>query len=220
MRKQIIAEVFCCQYQAESFTNCNIVRHRFLVVARVTLLAMLRVNRGQRKSYVSAAVVASLALISLQIYARIPMLAAVIFGNWASKQALAGIVVGAMYSSDRVAGKDFREPLINSESFSYAGKMPERWTVHIKTPIAGKAQSNRCSQSIRVAHGLGPMSKASVVGLTRIGNAAMRRSELDSPALRHFNQQMLIHELIRGSLVDCFIGLAVIVPLGGPVLTG
>ncbi len=39
------------------------------------------------------------------------------------------------------------------------------------------------------------MSKASVVGLTKIGNAAMRRSELV-----HFNQQMLIHELIRGSL--------------------
>jgi hypothetical protein len=30
---------------------------------------------------------------------------------------------------------------------------------------------------------------------TKIGNAAMRRS-----ALVHFNQQMLIHELIRGSL--------------------
>jgi hypothetical protein len=32
------------------------------------------------------------------------------------------------------------------------------------------------------------------------GDAAMRRSELDGPALRYFNQQMLIHELIRGSL--------------------
>jgi hypothetical protein len=38
------------------------------------------------------------------------------------------------------------------------------------------------------------------------GDAAMRRSELNrsgapGPALRYFNQQMLIHELIRGSLV-------------------
>jgi hypothetical protein len=32
------------------------------------------------------------------------------------------------------------------------------------------------------------------------GDAAMRRSDLDGPALRYFNQQMLIHELIRGSL--------------------
>jgi hypothetical protein len=75
----------------------------------------------------------------------------------------------------------------------------------IKAPIAGKAQSIRSSQSIRFAHGLGPTSKASVVGLAKIGNAAMRRSELDrsgapGPALRYFNQQMLIHELIRGSL--------------------
>jgi hypothetical protein len=50
------------------------------------------------------------------------------------------------------------------------------------------------------------MSETSVVGLAKIGNAAMRRSELDrsgapGPALRYFNQQMLIHELIRGSLV-------------------
>ena len=44
------------------------------------------------------------------------------------------------------------------------------------------------------------MSGASVLGLTKIGNAAMRRFELDGPALRHFSQQMLIHELIRGSL--------------------
>jgi hypothetical protein len=65
------------------------------------------------------------------------------------------------------------------------------------------------------------MSETSVLGLAKIGkayrillslltcvpagDAAMRRSELDrsgvpGPALRHFNQQMLIHELIRGSL--------------------
>jgi hypothetical protein len=104
--------------------------------------------------------------------------------------------------------------------------MPERRTrsagpVQIKAPIAGKAQSNRSSQSIRFANGLGPMREASVLGLTRIGKAyrillsplvgtphrsisageaANRRSDLDGPALRHFNQQMLIHELIRGSL--------------------
>jgi hypothetical protein len=72
----------------------------------------------------------------------------------------------------------------------------------------------------------GPMSETSVVGLAKIGkayrillsplvgppqrcvpagDAAMRRSELDrsgapGPALRYFNKQMLIHELIRGSL--------------------
>jgi hypothetical protein len=55
--------------------------------------------------------------------------------------------------------------------------MPVRRTrsagpVQIKTPIAGNSQS-----------------------IAKIGNAAMRRSEL-----AHFNQQMLIHELIRGSL--------------------
>jgi hypothetical protein len=44
------------------------------------------------------------------------------------------------------------------------------------------------------------MSETSVVGLAKMGNAAMRRSELDGPALRHFIKQMLIHELIRGSL--------------------
>jgi hypothetical protein len=66
-----------------------------------------------------------------------------------------------------------REPLINSGSFSCVGKMPERRTVQIKTPIAGNSQS-----------------------IAKIGNAAMRRSEL-----AHFNKQMLSHELIRGSLV-------------------
>ena len=34
---------------ADPFTNCNIARYRFPVVARVILLAMLRVNGGQRK---------------------------------------------------------------------------------------------------------------------------------------------------------------------------
>jgi alcohol dehydrogenase class IV len=53
-----------------------------------------------------------------------------------------------------------KEPLINSESFSCVGKMPDRRTrsagpVQIKAPIAGKTQSNRSSQSIRFAHGLG-----------------------------------------------------------------
>jgi hypothetical protein len=62
--------------------------------------------------------------------------------------------------------------------------MPERRTVQIKTPIAGNSQSKA-----------GPMSGASVVGLAKIGNAAMRRSEV-----AYFNQQVLIHELIRGSL--------------------
>jgi hypothetical protein len=42
--------------------------------------------------------------------------------------------------------------------------------------------------------------KAPIAGnstaIAKIGNAAMRRSEL-----AYFNKQMLIHELIRGSLV-------------------
>jgi hypothetical protein len=62
--------------------------------------------------------------------------------------------------------------------------MPERRTVQIKMPIAGKAQSNRS------AHGAS-FSQS----IAKIDNAAMRRSEL-----AYFNKQMLIHELIRGSL--------------------
>ena len=66
--------------------------------------------------------------------------------------------------------------------------MPERRTVQIKTPIAGNSRSKA-----------GPMSAASVLGLAKIGNAAMRRSEL-----AYFNKQMLIHELIRGPLAIYF----------------
>ena len=73
--------------------------------------------------------------------------------------------------------------------------MPERRTVQIKTPIAGKAQSNRSAHGASFSQSkAGPMSETSVVGLAKIGNAAMRRSEL-----AYFNKQMLIHELIRGS---------------------
>jgi len=36
--------------------------------------------------------------------------------------------------------RPFKEPLINSGSFICVGKMPERRTVQIKAPIAGKAQ--------------------------------------------------------------------------------
>jgi hypothetical protein len=69
--------------------------------------------------------------------------------------------------------------------------MPERRTVQIKTSIAGKAQSNRSSQSIRFAHGLSLAHGASFSqSIAKIGNAE----------LAHFNKQMLIHELIRGSL--------------------
>jgi hypothetical protein len=60
-----------------------------------------------------------------------------------------------------------KEPLINSESFSCAGKMPERRTVQFKAPIVGNSKA-----------------------IAKIGNAE----------LAHFNKQMLIHELIRGSL--------------------
>ena len=66
-----------------------------------------------------------------------------------------------------------REPLINSESFSCVEKMPERRTVQVKALIAGNSKA-----------------------IAKIGNVAMRRS-----ALAYFNKQMLIHELIRGSLV-------------------
>ena len=54
----------------------------------------------------------------------------------------------------------------------------------IKAPIAGNSKAKA-----------GPMSGASALGLAKIGNEAMRRS-----ALAYFNKQMLIHELIRGSL--------------------
>ena len=66
------------------------------------------------------------------------------------------------------------EPLINSESFSCAGKIRQ-----IKAPIAGNSQPKA-----------GPMSEAIALGLAKIGNAE----------LAYFNKQMLIHELIRGSL--------------------
>ncbi len=55
-----------------------------------------------------------------------------------------------------------RESLINSESFSCAGKIRQ-----IKAPIAGNSQS-----------------------IAKIGNEE----------LADFNKQMLIHELLRGSL--------------------
>jgi hypothetical protein len=72
----------------------------------------------------------------------------------------------------------------------------------LKAPIEGKAQSNRSAHGASFSKAkAGPMSETSVVGLAKIGIAAMRRSELDGPALRHFNKQMLIHELIRGSLI-------------------
>ncbi len=58
--------------------------------------------------------------------------------------------------------KQIKEPLINSESFSCAGKMHQ-----FKAPIAGNSKA-----------------------IAKIGNAE----------LAHFNKQMLIHELIRGSL--------------------
>jgi hypothetical protein len=62
-----------------------------------------------------------------------------------------------------------KEPLINSESFSCAEKMSQ-----IKAPIAGKTQSNRCSQSIRFAHGPGPAHGASFSkAIDKIGNAEL-----------------------------------------------
>jgi len=67
----------------------------------------------------------------------------------------------------------------------------------IKTPIAGKVQSTRYSQSTRFAHGPGPADGAGFSQfIAKIGDATMRHSEL-----AQFNKQMLIHELIRGSLV-------------------
>ena len=77
-----------------------------------------------------------------------------------------------------------REPLINSDSYRCAVKMPKRRTGQIEARIAAKAQSNRC------AHGAG-----SSLSIRKICN-----EELAGPTSRHFNQQLLIHELIRGSL--------------------
>ena len=85
---------------------------------------------------------------------------------------------GAIYV--KIARHTLKEPVINSESFSCVGKMRQ-----IKAPIAGKAQSTRS------AHGAS-FSKA----IAKIGNTAMRRS-----ALAYLTKQMLIHELIRGSLI-------------------
>ena len=76
----------------------------------------------------------------------------------------------------KIARHTLKEPVINSESLGCAGKMRQ-----IKAPIAGKTQSNRC------AHGAS-FSKA----IAKTGNAE----------LVHFNKQMLIHGLIRGSLVQ------------------
>ncbi len=73
-----------------------------------------------------------------------------------------------------------RESLINSESYRCAVKMPRRRTGQIKARIAAKTQSN-C-----FAHGAG-----SSQSIRKICNEE----------LAHFNQQLLIHELIRGSLV-------------------
>ena len=81
--------------------------------------------------------------------------------------------IGAIYV--KIARQTLKEPLINSESFSCVGKIRQ-----IKAPIAGKAQSTRS------AHGAS-FSKA----IAKIGNAE----------LAYFNKQMLIHELIRGSLI-------------------
>jgi len=60
-----------------------------------------------------------------------------------------------------------KEPLINSESFSCAGKMRQ-----IKAPIAGNSKV-----------------------IAKIG----------STELVHFTRQLLIHELIRGSLSEMVI---------------
>jgi hypothetical protein len=56
----------------------------------------------------------------------------------------------------------------------------------IEARIAAKAQSNR------FAHGAG-----SSLSIRKICN-----EELAGPTSRYFNQQLLIHELIRGSLVS------------------
>ncbi|MCZ6723138.1 MAG: hypothetical protein O6938_04375, partial [Gammaproteobacteria bacterium] len=74
-----------------------------------------------------------------------------------------------------------KEPLINSVSFRCEAKIPIRRTVQIKASIAAKTQSNR------FAHGA---SFSQTIG----------NDELDGPALRYFSEQMLIHELLRGSL--------------------
>jgi len=73
-----------------------------------------------------------------------------------------------------IANVTLKEPLMNSGPFSCAVNMHQ-----IKTPISGNSQSKA-----------GPISGASVLGLAKIGNVE----------LADFNKQMLIHELISGSL--------------------
>ena len=69
--------------------------------------------------------------------------------------------------------------------------MPERRTVQIKALIAGnnKAKAGPMSEAQPMSEA-SALAGASVLGLAKIGNAE----------LAHFNKQMLIHELIRGSL--------------------
>ena len=63
--------------------------------------------------------------------------------------------------------------------------------IKIKAGNARKTQSNRCSQSIRFAHGLGPAHGASFsTAIAKFPNA-----EID-----HFRLKLIVHVLIRGSL--------------------
>jgi hypothetical protein len=64
-------------------------------------------------------------------------------------------------------------------------------------PIAGKVKSNHYSQCIRFAHGLGP---ARGLGPAHGASFSMAIAKIGNAELAHINKQMLIHELIRGSL--------------------
>ena len=82
----------------------------------------------------------------------------------------------------------------------------------LEAPIAGKTQGIRCSQSIRFAHGLGPAHGASFSkAIAKIGKAyrillsPLACVPAGDAELAYFNKQMLIHELIRGSLTLDFL---------------
>ncbi len=73
---------------------------------------------------------------------------------------------------------------MDSESYRCEVKIPIRRTVQIKAPIAAKTQSIRCAHGANLSQ-----------SISKIGN-----DELDGSAPRGFNEQMLNHELVIGSI--------------------
>jgi hypothetical protein len=72
---------------------------------------------------------------------------------------------------------------------------------HLLVKIRPLGMPHRCVANLGNSRAkAGPMSKAIALGLTRDWRLDSDRSGAPGPALRYFNKQMLIHELIRGSL--------------------